>query len=166
MWGVVDVNRYGRRARRHWQEHRPGNREEIDDPEAFFSELGSDVQGELRARWAAARLDESVVVGESYLERVGRLQQLRHMVEGEVLRELVLLPGDDDVDLVDDAHFTSVQVAEERWRERHLHDLLAGRSRPGDFSAVERARLRVGAPARLLELTGLSDVALRRQGLL
>ncbi|MER6847655.1 hypothetical protein AB0A81_26945 [Streptomyces flaveolus] len=162
----MDVNGYGRLAQRHWQKHRRESIAEIGDPEAFFTELGSDVQDELRARWTAERLDEPAVVGESYLERAGRLRQLRHEVEGEVLGELVLLPAGNDVDLVADPHLTSTQIAEERWRERHLHELLAGRCRPGDFSATERARLRSGAPARLLELTGLSDEALRSDGLL
>ncbi|WP_318219231.1 hypothetical protein [Streptomyces sp. SCL15-6] len=162
----MDVNGYGRLAQRHWQEHRPGSITEIDDPEAFFTQLGSDVQDEVRARWTAGRLHEPAVVGESYLERAGRLRQLRHEVEGEVLRELVLLPADNDVDLVDDPHLTNTQIAEERWREHRLHELLAGRSRAGDFSATERAKLRAGAPARLLDLTGLSDEALRREGLL
>jgi hypothetical protein len=162
----VDVNQYGRLAQQHWQEHRPGNIAEIDDPEAFFTELGADVKVEVRTRWTASRLAEPVVPGESYLERAGRLQQMRHETEGEVLRELVLLPADEDADLVDDPHLSEAEVTEERWREQHLHDLLAGRSRPGDFSAAERARLRAGAPARLLELTGLSDEALGEQGLL
>lgn len=160
------MNQYGRLAQRHWQEHRPGSIAEIDDPEAFFTELGGDVQDEVRARWTAGRLAEPAVAGESYLERVGRLQHLRHEAEGEVLRELVLLPADDDVDLADDPHLSDAEAAEERWREEHLHDLLVGRSRPGDYSPEERARLRAGAPARLLELTGLSDEALGRQGLL
>jgi hypothetical protein len=161
----MNVNGYGRLAQRLWQEHRPGSVAGIDDPEAFFTELGGDVQAEVRARWTAGRLHEPAVVGESYLERVARLWQLRHEVEGEVLGELVVLPADDDVDLVGDPHLTSIQVAEERWREHHLHELLAGHTRPGDFSAAERARLRAGAPARLLELTGLSVEALRREGL-
>lgn len=160
------MNQYGRRAQRHWQEFRPGRIAEIDDPEAFFTELGADVQDEVRVRWTAERLSAPVVVGESYLERAGRLQQMRHEAEGEVLRELVLLPSDDDVDLADDPHLTDSEVTEEQWREQHLHDLLAGRSRPGDFSAAERERLRAGAVPRLLELTGLSDEALGRQGLL
>ncbi|MER5615438.1 hypothetical protein [Streptomyces sp. NPDC002215] len=160
------MNQYGRLAQRHWQEFPPGRISEIDDPDAFFTELGIDVQDEVRSRWTAERLNGPAVVGESYLERAGRLQQMRYEAEGEVLRELVLLPAENDVDLADDPHLTEVQVAEEQWREQHLHDLLAGRSQPRDFSAAERARLRAGAPARLLELTGLSDEALGRQGLL
>lgn len=164
--GSVDVNQYGRLAKRHWQEFRPGSIAEIDDPDAFFTELGSDVQDEVRVRWTAERLAAPGVVGESYLERAGRLQHLRHEAEAEVLRELVLLPAEDDVDLADDPHLTGAELAEEQWREEHLHDLLAGRSRPRDFSAAERERLRTGAPARLLELTGLSDESLDRHGLL
>ncbi|MFI9772181.1 hypothetical protein ACIHJG_35765 [Streptomyces sp. NPDC052415] len=160
------MNQYGQLAQQHWQEHRPGNIAEIDDPEAFFTELGADVQVEVRTRWAASRLAEPVVPGESYLERASRLQQLRQETEGAVLREIVLLPADEDGDLADDPHFSETKVAEEQWREQHLQELLAGRSRPGDFSAAERSRLRAGAPARLLELTGLSGEALGQQGLL
>lgn len=160
------MNQYGRRAQQHWQEFRPRRIAEIDEPKAFFAELGIDVQGEVRSRWTAERVTAPGVAGESYLERAGRLQQLRHEAEAQVLRELVLLPAEDDLDLADDPHLTEAEVAEEQWREQHLHDLLAGRSGPGDFSAAERERLRAGAPARLLELTGLSDEALGRQGLL
>lgn len=160
------MNQYGRRAQRHWQEFRPGHIAEIDDPEAFFTELGVDVQNEVRVRWTAERLSAPAVPGESYLERAGRLQQLRHEAESEVLRELVLLPAEDDGDLADDPHLTESELSEEQWREQHLYDLLAGRSRPSDFSAAERERLRAGAPARLLELTGLSDDLLGRQELL
>ncbi len=160
------MNQYGRRAQRHWQEFRPGHIAEIDDPEAFFTELGADVQDEVRIRWTAERVTAPTPAGESFLERAGRLQQLRHDTEREVLRELVLLPAEDDADLADDPHLTEAEVAEEQWREQHLHDLLTGRSRPGDFSAAERERLRAGAAPRLLELTGLSDEALGRQGLL
>jgi hypothetical protein len=163
---VVDVNQYGRLAQRHWQEIRPGRIAEIDDPEAFFTELGTDVQDEVRVRWTAERLTAPALAGETYLERASRLQQLRHAAEAEVLRELVLLPADGDVDLADDPALTEDELTEEHWREEHLHDLLASRSRPADFSAAERARLRAGAPARLLELAGLSDKALGRQGLL
>ncbi|MFD5079582.1 hypothetical protein [Streptomyces sp. NPDC058371] len=160
------MNQYRRLAQQHWREFRPGRITEIDDPEAFFTELGTDVQTEVRQRWTAERVAASAVAGESYLERASRLQQMRRDAEAEVLRELVLLPADDDIDLADDPHLTDTEAAEEQWREHHLHELLDGRSVPGDFGAADRLRLRAGAPARLLELTGLSDEALRRQGLL
>ncbi|KNE80746.1 hypothetical protein ADZ36_20320 [Streptomyces fradiae] len=162
----MDVNQYGRRAQQHWQEFRPGSVAELDDPEAFFGRLGDDVQNEIRLRWTAERLAVPTVAGEPYLERVGRLQQLRHEAEAEVLRELVLLPAENDADQVDDPHLTDEELAEEQWREHHFHELLEGRSRPEDFTGAERERLRDEAPRRLLELTGLSDEALRRRGLL
>ncbi|MFE7777615.1 hypothetical protein ACFU5O_27695 [Streptomyces sp. NPDC057445] len=160
------MNQYGRRAQRHWQEFRPSSVAELEDPEAFFTQLGADVQHEVRVRWTTERLAEPAVAGESYLERVGRLQRQRNEVEGEVLRELVLLPAHDDVALAEDPHLSAEVLAEEQWREYHLMELVAGRSQPGDFTAEERARLRAEALPRLLELTGLSDEALRRQGLL
>jgi hypothetical protein len=166
MWGVVDVNQYGRRAQGHWQEFRPRRVAELDDPQAFFTELGGDVQQEVRARWTAERLTAPAAVGESYLERAGRLQRMRHEAEAEVLRELVLLPAEDDVDQADDPHLTDEELADEQWREQHFHELLSGQISPADLTSEERTRLRAGAPARLLELTGLSDEALGRQGLL
>jgi hypothetical protein len=160
------MNQYGRRAQQHWQEFRPGRIAELDDAETFFAELGADVQGEVRARWTAERVAAPAVMGESYLERAGRLQQFRIEAESAILRELVLLPADDDVDLADDPHLTSSEAAAEQWREEQFHALLEGRITPADLTAGERARLRAGAAPRLLELTGLSDEALGRQGLL
>ncbi|MGP3950892.1 hypothetical protein [Streptomyces sp. 7N604] len=162
----MDVNRYGRRAQRHWEEFRPHGVAGLDDPEAFFAQLGYDVQREVRSLWTAERVAAPVVEGESFLERAARFQQMRQEAESAVLRELVLLPAEDDLDQLDDPHLDSAEFAEERWREHHFQELLAGRCTPADFTAGERARLRAEAPARLLELTGLSDEALRRQGLL
>ncbi|MET8676059.1 hypothetical protein ABZW18_00240 [Streptomyces sp. NPDC004647] len=160
------MNGYGRRAQRHWQEFRPQQAAGLDDPEAFFAQLGTDAAREVSTLWSAERLAEPLVEGESFLERAGRFQRMRQEAESAVLGELVLLPAEADPDLLDDPHLDSAELAEEQWREHHLHGLLAGRCAPGDFTAGERERLRADAPARLLELTGLSDAALRRQGLL
>ncbi|MER5885908.1 hypothetical protein ABT160_18910 [Streptomyces sp. NPDC001941] len=159
------MNKYGRRAQNHWVEHRPDELADLDDSKAFFADLGADVAHEVRTRWTEARLTASRGEGESFLERVSRLQYMRHEAEREALRELVLLPAEPDPDLPADSLITQAELVEEQWREQHLEALAAGRSRAADFSAAERARLRAGAVPRLLELTGLSDVALARQGL-
>lgn len=129
--GSVDVNQYGRLAQQHWQVHRPGSIAEIDDPEAFFTELGGDDQDEVRARWTTSRLTEPAVFGKFYIERAHHFQQPSHETEREVLRELMLLPADDDVHLGDDPHFADAEVVVERWHENHPHDFLVGRCQPG-----------------------------------
>ncbi|MFD4241884.1 hypothetical protein ACFWP3_09830 [Streptomyces sp. NPDC058525] len=161
------MNQYGRIAEQHWREHRPQSVAGLADPEEFFTELGVDVQLEVQARWSGERVAvPPASLRESYLERVGRLQQSRLEVEGEVLRELVLLPAEDDEDLGDDPFLSPEEAAEEQWREFHLLELIGGRSRAADFTAEERQRLRAGAVPRLLQLAGLSDEVLRAEGLL
>ncbi|MFD8079862.1 hypothetical protein ACFV3E_45590 [Streptomyces sp. NPDC059718] len=98
----------------------------MSDPESFFTILGDDVAREVQALWAADRLDEPTVPGESYLERVARLQQMRHNAESIALREMVLLPPEGDPDLADDSALTSDALAEEQWRDQHLMDLVRG----------------------------------------
>ncbi|MFB7836045.1 hypothetical protein [Streptomyces sp. NPDC056056] len=160
------MNQYGRIAEQHWQDHRPQRVAELTNPEEFFTDLGVDVQREVQERWTSQRMAVSALVGESYLERLGRLTQSRWEIEGEVLRELVLLPADGEPDLDDDPFLSPEEIDEEQWREFHLLELIAGRTRAAAFSAEERARLRAGAVPRLLELAGLSDEALRSEGLL
>ncbi|MFF7953715.1 hypothetical protein [Streptomyces griseorubiginosus] len=86
------MNQYGRWAQQHWQEFRPERIADTDDPQAFFIELGGDVQDEAWVRWIAAGLAAPVAVGESCLKRVGRLQLMCHEVEceAEVVPEPVL----------------------------------------------------------------------------
>lgn len=38
------MNHYGQLAMTHWQRHRPGELEKVQDPTAFFTELGDQVQ--------------------------------------------------------------------------------------------------------------------------
>ncbi|WP_327309650.1 hypothetical protein OG730_42170 (plasmid) [Streptomyces sp. NBC_01298] len=160
------MNQYGRIAEQHWQDHRPQHVAELANPEEFFTSLGVDVQREVQERWTSQRMAVSTVVGESHLERLARLTQSRWEIEGEVLRELVLLPADNDPGMGDDPFLSPEELDEEQWREFHLLELIAGRTRAAAFSAEERARLRAGAVPRLLELAGLSDEALRSEGLL
>ncbi|MFE4304759.1 hypothetical protein ACFRR6_01575 [Streptomyces sp. NPDC056891] len=160
------MNQYGRIAEQHWQDHRSQHVAELANPQEFFTELGVDVQREVQERWTSQRMAVSTVVGESYLERLARLSQSRWEIEGEALREFVLLPADNDPGMADDPFLSPEELDQEQWREFQLLELIAGRTRAAEFSAVERARLRAGAVPRLLELAGLSDEALRAEGLL
>ena len=82
--------RYGAQAQAHWMRWRPWGLAKIPNPEAFFAEVGEQVerQVDLLARDLAGD-DPS---GEGYLQKVGRLRMARFDAEAQVLRDLVLLP--------------------------------------------------------------------------
>ena len=94
------TNYYGSIARRHWERWLPQQYAAIEDPEAFFTDLGnraSDRIDDLADRFAG----ESPP-GEGYLNRVGRLGAARRQAEEIVLHEMILLdpePGADEDDL-------------------------------------------------------------------
>jgi len=91
------MNHYGDMARRHWARWLPHQYAAIEDPDSFFSDLGSR---------ASARIDELAYQlagddppGEGYLAKVGRLGQARRQAQEIVLPEMILLepePGADE----------------------------------------------------------------------
>ena len=87
------MNRYGRQAMQHWTQVDPERVAAIANPEAFFTQLGEEVMQQIDVR--ARALEEQDPSGESYLEKVGRLNMARFTAEGEVLREMVLIPTPD-----------------------------------------------------------------------
>jgi hypothetical protein len=90
------MNRYGYQAMRHWMQFDPARYAAIADPEAFFTQLGEEVMQEIETRSRA--LEGQDRPGETYLEKVGRLNMARFTAEGEVLREMVLIPSPDQDD--------------------------------------------------------------------
>jgi hypothetical protein len=101
------MNRWGRKAREHWQQHRPGQYGQIPDPQAFFTRLGEDVSAEINSLALALAGDDRP--GEGYLDKVGRLRTARLTAQEHVLREM-LLPAE-----ADQAHAEG-QMAEHRRR--------------------------------------------------
>jgi hypothetical protein len=91
------MNLYGAMAQRHWARWLPSRYAMIQEPEGFFSDLGSrasDRIAELADQFAGDQPP-----GEGYLDRVGRLGQARRQAEEIVLREMILLdpePGADE----------------------------------------------------------------------
>jgi hypothetical protein len=90
------MNRYGHQAMRHWRQFDPARYAAIADPAAFFTLLGEEVMQAIEIRSRA--LEGKDRPEESYLEKVGRLNMARFAAEGEVLREMVLIPSPDQDD--------------------------------------------------------------------
>lgn len=86
-------SRYGAQAQAHWTRWRPRQLAQIPDPEAFFADLGEQV--EQLVDQVASDLAGQDVSGESYLAKVGRLRMARFDAEAQVLRDLVLLPPEE-----------------------------------------------------------------------
>ena len=84
------MNRYGRQAQQHWAIWRPNQLSQIEDPQAYFTELGETVETQIETVASALAGDDPG--GETYLEKLGRLRMARFDAEAQVLRELVLLP--------------------------------------------------------------------------
>jgi hypothetical protein len=86
------MNKYGRLAMSHWQKTDPDRFRAIPESEreAFFSELGERAETEIQQLQDA--LAGPDLPGESYLEKVGRLNMARLQAEEQVLRELILIP--------------------------------------------------------------------------
>ena len=87
------MNKYGRMAMRHWERTDPDRFRQIpaSEREAFFQSLGERAESEIQQlQDQLAGPDPS---GESYLEKVGRLNMARLQAEEQVLPELILIPG-------------------------------------------------------------------------
>ncbi len=90
------MNYYGEIAQRHWARWLPSQYAAIEDPDSFFSDLGS--RAEARIDELADQLAGDDQPGEGYLGKAGRIGQARRQAEEMVLSEMVLLepePGAD-----------------------------------------------------------------------
>lgn len=83
------MNYYGEMARDHWAQWLPGRYAAIEDPDSFFSDLGS--QAEARIDTLADELAGADQPGEGYLNKAGRLGQARRQAEEIVLADMILL---------------------------------------------------------------------------
>ena len=86
------MNKYGRMAIRHWEKTDPDRFQQIpeSDRETFFTELGE--RAEMEIQQLQDQLAGPDPAGESYLEKVGRLNMARLQAEERVLAELILIP--------------------------------------------------------------------------
>jgi hypothetical protein len=87
---------YGAMARRHWERWLPHRYSQIPDPTEFFSTLGQQVEQEIDD--LALELEGRDEPGETYLAKVGRLNNARMRAREIVLPEQVLLPPEPGTD--------------------------------------------------------------------
>jgi hypothetical protein len=87
------MNKYAHMAISHWQKTDPDRYQQIPDSEReqFFSELGERAETEIQQLQSALAGPDPV--GESYLEKLGRLNMARLQAEERVLADLILIPG-------------------------------------------------------------------------
>jgi hypothetical protein len=91
------MNRYGQRAREHWTKWLPNRVAQMTDPAAFFTTLGEQAADEISRR--ADHLAGPDCSGEDYLTKLRRLRMAQFTAEETVLREMLLLPPDNNPDL-------------------------------------------------------------------
>ena len=85
---------YAHQARNHWTIHRPRQLSQIQDPDAFFTELGREIQQ--RVDLLSQELEGLDVPGEGYLAKLGRLQSARFDAQAQALRELLPVGEQDE----------------------------------------------------------------------
>jgi hypothetical protein len=91
------MNHYGSQAMEHWRRWLPSRYGAITNPAEFFEDLGRQVEGQIAE--LSTQLAGEDPPGESYLDKVGRLNMARTQAEEIVLRELVLLAPEPDADM-------------------------------------------------------------------
>lgn len=82
------MNRYGHQAQEHWRTHLPVQYAAIPDPETHFSTLGEEAAQQIED--LSEKLAGPDQPGESYLDKLGRLNMARQQAEEIVLGEQVL----------------------------------------------------------------------------
>lgn len=86
------MNQYGMRLQEHWRRVAPTQYRQIEDPETFFTELGEEmltVVDQLQLTLAGPDRE-----GETYLEKVGRLNAARKQAEEVAWENLVTVQAE------------------------------------------------------------------------
>jgi len=86
------MNRYGVLAQNHWKTHLPAKYGALTDPEAFFADLGEEIQQRVDELMEARRPE----LGSDFMRNLQNLNWAKKEAEDEALRELALLAPDED----------------------------------------------------------------------
>ena len=158
------MNRYGAIAREHWARWLPARYAAIEDPDSFFSDLGS--QAEARIDSLADRLAGDDQPGEGFLAKAGRLGEARHRAEQIVLTEDILLPPEPGADPDEDDRNGRNRARRGAWRCCTRSDPetggLAGGFRPAGQQDLAPSGAVARARANLAALTVLRQI--QREG--
>lgn len=92
-WGEP-VNKYGIKARRHWETFLPSQLQQLSDPEEFFQNLGETAEMEVDA--LADALAGEDPPGETYSQKTSRLATARQLAENQIARDLLLVDPEDE----------------------------------------------------------------------
>lgn len=84
------MNKYGAIAKKHWERHLPSQYEQLTDKESFFSNLGEEISNQVDELSQSIAGDDPP--GESYLDKVGRLNEAQLTAESDILREMLPVP--------------------------------------------------------------------------
>ncbi len=90
------MNKYGARAKKHWEKWLPNRYKALPDPETFFTKMGEQISAQV------AELTETLAgddpPGESYLDKVGRRNMARLQAEERILPETALIAPETEQD--------------------------------------------------------------------
>jgi len=84
------MNKYGRQAQRHWQQHLPSQYAQIPDPETFFSQMGETIAQQIEE--LAELIAGPDRPGETFLDKMGRLNMANSEATMQVLSETLPEP--------------------------------------------------------------------------
>ena len=99
------MNKYGGLLMRQWKQADPTRFAKIEDPEAFFSQKGRELEQEIESlTQALAGPDQP---GESYLDKTARLSTARQNAESDVIRE-AMIPDPEETETPLPAEWRSV----------------------------------------------------------
>ncbi len=87
------MNQYGAQARRHWQTFLPERYRQIEDPQTFFTDLGQQITSRIDGLKAGFAGPDPV--GETYLEKLGRLNMAELRAREQALHEMLPDPEDE-----------------------------------------------------------------------
>jgi hypothetical protein len=93
------MNRYGTRAREHWQSYRPSEYAAMEDPAGFFTRMGEEMSARINALSLSLAGDDPGPEVETFFQKVGRLRMARLQAEEQVMRETLPITEGDEAEL-------------------------------------------------------------------
>jgi hypothetical protein len=95
------MNRYGAQAQSHFQKFLPTRHAQIQDPTEFFTSLGQEMADQITELKLTLAGDDPG--GETFLEKVGRLNAAEQMARERVLAEMLPTPENAEDDELEPA---------------------------------------------------------------